>query len=55
MRSQIVTGYLEILHIQTIKNMKHNYVFIFNDTTQNSYVGLGKSTIETTQDNALQN
>jgi hypothetical protein len=53
MRSQIVTGYLEKLHIQTIKNMKHNYVFINYYKTQNSYVGIGKSTIETTQDNAM--
>ena len=33
--------------------MKYNYGFIINYTTQNRYVGIGKSTIETTQDNAL--
>lgn len=33
--------------------MKHNYVFIINYATQNSYCVIGKSTIETTQDNTL--
>ena len=35
--------------------MKYNYVFIFYNVTQNRYVGIGKSTIETTQDNAMSN
>ena len=35
--------------------MKHNYVFINYYKTQNSYVGIGKSTFETTLDIQMQN
>lgn len=35
--------------------MKHNYVFIKYYKTQNRYIGIRKSTIETTQDNVIQN